>query len=181
MNLETLYARLHAEGLLASPAVPALTGLAPPAPWYTRAMLGFAGWFAGLFIVAFFGSVIVLLFRDAFGMLLLAAALCGAAVVIDQRARNEVIAQFALALSMAGQAFFGLGLGELFTVGSGEKIAWGMVVLQAVLFVAMRSSLHRVWSVAVGAAALYFALHQHAFAGAAAIVIAVALDRKSVV
>jgi hypothetical protein len=106
-------------------------------------------------------------------MLVLSLALCCAAVFIDRFARNDVMAQFALAISMAGQAFFGFGLGHVlhrYDVG----LASGMIVLQVILFAAMKSPLHRVWSVAVAAACLYFVLHKSGIAGAAAGVMAVA-------
>jgi len=174
MNLAALYSRLHEESLVATAEAPAMPPLEPPAPWYTRAMLGFAGWIAGLFLVSFFGSVIVMLFRDGPGMLLLAAGLLLGAVMIDRRMRGEVMVQFALALSMAGQAFYALGFDKIFASGDSEAAAWALVVLEVVLFAVLRSSLHRVMCVAIGAGALYYALHRHGLAGAAAGVIAVA-------
>ncbi len=176
MNRDELALRLREEGLLAPEAVLPEPAVAARSPWYTRVMLGFAGWLAGMFLVGFFAGTFVLLFKDAVGMLVLSALLIGAAVLIDRKSRGaEVVGQLALALSMAGQAFFVFGLAQLIPGRRDELfVPWAFAGLQVFLFVAMRSYLHRCISAVLGAAAIYYALSKVGHASAAASVLALA-------
>ncbi len=176
MNREELALRLREEGLLAPDAALPEPATAARSPWYTRVMLGFAGWLAGVFLVGFFAGTFVLLFKDAVGMLVLAASLIGAAVVIDRKGRGgEVIGQLALALGMAGQAFFVFGLAQLIPGRRDEMfVPWAFAGLQVFLFLAMRSYLHRCISAILGAAAIHYALGKVGLSSAAASVLALA-------
>ncbi len=176
MNREELRLRLRDEGLLAPDAVFPEPAAAEHSPWYTRLMLGFAGWLAGVFLVGFFAGTFVLLFKDAVGMLVLSALLIGAAVLIDRKARGgEAVGQLALALSMAGQAFFVFGLAQLIPGRRDELyVPWAFAGLQVFLFVAMRGYLHRCIVAILGAAALHYALSKVGLSSAAALVLALA-------
>ncbi len=170
MNRDELETRLRDEGLLAPGAVLPEPAAAAHAPWYTRLMLGFAGWLAGVFLVGFFAGTFVLLFKDGAGMLVLSALLIGAAVLVDRKARGgEVVGQLALALSMAGQAFFVFGLAQLIPGRRDELfVPWAFAGLQVFLFVAMRGYLHRCIAAILGAAAIHYALGKVGLNSAAA-------------
>ena len=131
MDRTTLWQQLHAEGLVAGPGAPEIRE-GPHTPWYTRAMLGFAGWLAGMFLVAFVGGSFAALFRDGPALLLLGVAFCAVAVVIDRRARHQdVIAQMALAIAIAGESFFAFGMAQSLDGESWREVAAGLVVLCA--------------------------------------------------
>ena len=176
MNYDELYGRLAAEGYTTQREAPRIASPAPGGIWYTRVMLGFAGWIAGLFLVGFFAGTFVMLMRTPSAMLALGLGLCVAAVVIDRYARGgDVIPQVALAIGLAGRTLYALGVAGL--AGSSDHLvaAWAVVALEVVLFVALKSSLHRVLGVMVAAAALYFALHKVGAAGAASLILATSL------
>jgi hypothetical protein len=76
-------------------------------PWYVRAMIGTAAWIAALFVM---GSILALLsglFRNSAAMVAIGLVLCAIAVVVMRAgAANVFVAQFAFALSLAGQGLF---------------------------------------------------------------------------
>lgn len=176
MNHDELYGHLAAEGYTTQRQAPPIAGPVPAAPWYTRVMLGFAGWIAGLFLVGFFAGTFVLLMQTPTAMLALGLILCFAAVMIDRTARQgDVIPQLALAIGMAGRTFFTMAVAELAGSGNTHLAAWAVVALEAAIFPALRSFLHRVLGVMIAASALYYGLHEIGAAGAASLLVATAL------
>ena len=160
-DADSLWRRLETAGLVsgAPPAVPL------ESPWYVRLMLGFAGWMAALFLLGFVAAGFAWIVESenasiGTGLLLMAAAW----FLFQKLGRNDFAAQFALALSFAGQSLYAVGVFGLF--GESERAAgpwWWMALLQTVLLVLMPSAVHRLWSGFAAAGALYGALHALGF------------------
>lgn len=128
-------------------------------PWYIRAMLGVAGWIGALFLMGFVGVGFAFVMKSALAALAFGIVACGIAIVLFRaRPDNDFLNQFAFAVSLAGQGLILMGLGEFFgreAVG----IALMLAAMQAALFLLVPNFLHRVWSAAIGAGALLFALN----------------------
>ena len=100
--------RLRAAGIAAG-EFPAAAAVAEP--WYVRAMIGAAAWIGAVFLLAAVLAALPNLFRSGGPMLAVGLVLCGGAVVAMRAgARNAFLAQFAFALSLAGQGLFAAGV-----------------------------------------------------------------------
>lgn len=145
-------------GLARGEAPPAA---APETPWYVRLMLGVTGWIAALFLLGFVAVGMAWVMRSetasmAVGLLASAAAF----VLLRRFGANDFAAQFALAVSFAGQALFAFGLFSLFDHAPDAVAAWLLLTLQqALLAVVMPNAIHRLWSAFVAASAAWMALH----------------------
>lgn len=159
-NAAALWARLHQAGLTAGEAPP---GAASVTPWYIRAMLGIAGWIGALFLLGFVGGAFSLVFRSAAAALALGALTCAAAAFMFRtRPHGDFMSQFALAVSLAGQALVGFGLAQWLP----SQLALVMLVfaaLQAALFLLVPNFLHRVLSATLGTGAFTNALGSWGF------------------
>jgi hypothetical protein len=144
---QSLWQRLEAAELAAGapPAPPE-----PPAPWFVRVMLGVAGWIAALFLV---GTIVLAMgsVKESFGpFMIVGSLLCAGATVLSRVVkRNDFVQQLALAGSLAGQFFF--------LIAFADKTGWNfsdtylpLAAIAAALFLAFPTSLHRVWSAAMG-------------------------------
>ncbi|QJR14652.1 DUF4401 domain-containing protein [Usitatibacter palustris] len=164
MNLVTVLERLRAEGLTTATAAaddPAHS------PWYVRAMLGFCGWIAGILIVAFFGVILASLFREGVVLIAIGIALCVVASAVYRWKTGDLVEQFALAMSLAGQFMVAFGLGEALT-WKDRSVAGLLVAFQVALVVLMPNFLHRLLSTLFAATALYYALDKTGTEGIAA-------------
>jgi hypothetical protein len=129
-------------------------------PWYVRLMLGVAGWIAAGFLLGFVAVGLTWVIKNetaclVFGLLASAAAW----LLLRKLGRNEFAAQFALAVSFAGQALFAYGVFGLFGNAPEAGGAWLLLALQqAVLTAVMPNPIHRLWSGFATAAALHMAL-----------------------
>jgi hypothetical protein len=122
-----LWRRLVDAGLVAGECPPAVPDAGP---WYVRAMLGVAGWIGSLF-----------LFALAVGL-----GVCAGAYAIYRNAgHNDFAAQFAFAVSLAGQGLVGYGLAATLEGAIGSAL-FLFALFEAGLALAMPSWLHRVWS-----------------------------------
>jgi hypothetical protein len=127
-------------------------------PWFVRAMLGIAGWIGALFLLAFVGVGFVFVMKSAAASMVVGAGACAVAAAIFRAApRNDFIAQFGLAVSLAGQALLVFGLAQSFG-RSTAVIAFLIAFQQALLFVLVPNFVHRVWASWTGAVAVSFAL-----------------------
>lgn len=142
-------------------------GEAPPpdpheAPWFVRAMLGIAGWLGALFLLGFFSAIFSSIFENSTAAILVGSALCAAMVALFRLfPQGGFIAQFGLAVSLAGQILILIGLIEFETLGwktTLAGIAMWMAVVQAILFVLIPNFVHRVWTAWIGTLALAIAL-----------------------
>lgn len=170
LTREMLWERLNAAGLA--------DGQIPQAgearsPWFVRAMLGIAGWIGASFLLSFVGAVLAFLLKSAGASFVAGAGACAVAVFVFRAApKNDFIAQFGLAVSLAGQAMMTFGAAQ-WIERSATGIALYIALQQALLFVLVPSFVHRFWSAWTAAlAATYAMLDAGWFAFAPAIVTA---------
>lgn len=158
INREALWRRLCDAGL-AGGDVPAPS--ASPSPWYVRTMLGVAGWIGAMFLLGFVGAGLAFVFESDMASLVVGAACCVAAYVIFLKAgKNDLASQFALAVSLAGQVMFVMGISEV--VGDDRDSAalpLAIAVFEAALAATIPSFIHRVWSTIASMVALGYALN----------------------
>lgn len=150
-----LWQRLNREGLVSgkSPIV-----AADDTPWFVRAMLGIAGWIGAVFLLFWVGIAFRAVFESQELAMMAGLMACGAAAMLFRaKPDSDFAGQFAFATSLTGQALVMVSVAKSFNQAT--PIALSMAVLQAVLFAAMPSFLHRVWSSAACAAALMAALY----------------------
>lgn len=143
-----------------------MEGDAPPpdpheAPWFVRAMLGIAGWLGALFLLGFVGALFSSVFEDSTAAILTGSAFCVAMVALFRRfPRGGFIAQFGLAVSLAGQILILIGLADIDSLerSSISWIALWMALVQAILFFLIPNFVHRVWTAWTATFALAVAL-----------------------
>src|SRR5512134_868973 len=88
----------------------------PPAvplesPWYVRLMLGMAGWIAALFLLGFVAAGLTWIIRSEAACIVTGLLGSGAAwLLLRKLGHNDFAAQFALAVSFAGQGLFAYGV-----------------------------------------------------------------------
>jgi Domain of unknown function (DUF4401) len=124
---------LRARGVIAADA-PAPPEATTHRPWFVALMLGFAGWLAGIFLLAFVFMFLEL--KSTSAILLLGLLLAGSAWALYFADRSAVfLDQLALALSIAGQCAIGWALLE--DVRSGLTISATLLVLQLVVLLVM--------------------------------------------
>ena len=150
-----LWDRLCGGGLVEGGAPAAA---ADASPWYVRAMVGIAGWIAACFLLAFIGAAVAFAFRTGDAAVTVGLVLCAAAIaLLWSFAVREFVAQFALALSLAGQAMVIFGLFELFP--RHDLVIYALIAaFELVLALAAPYSIHRTWSALVASIALLFVL-----------------------
>lgn len=137
----------------------------PPAlrlesPWYVRLMLGVAGWIAALFLLGFVAAGMAWLVENEWGCVVAGLLASGAAwLLLRKLGHNDFAAQFALAVSFAGQALFAYGVFGLLQGSPDTLEAWLVLALQQAALVAfMPNAIHRLWSGFAAAAAVTMAL-----------------------
>lgn len=141
-------------------------GDAPPpdpheAPWFVRAMLGIAGWLGALFLLGFVGAIFSSVWENSTVAILAGSALCAAMVALFRLfPRGGFIAQFGLAVSLAGQILILVGLADIDSLerSSISWIALWMALVQSILFFLIPNFVHRVWTAWTGTFALAVAL-----------------------
>lgn len=128
------------------------------APWFVRVMLGIAGWIGAIFLLGFVGAGFAFVFRSneaAFVVGILVSA--GATLIFRAAPKNDFVAQFGLAVSLAGQVMMVVGISEWFGRSDG-MIARYIALQQALLFLLVPSYVHRVWSSWTSALAAAYAM-----------------------
>lgn len=153
-------------------ALDLITGEAPPAsamtaPWFVRVMLGVAGWIGAVFLLLFVGLALSEVIKSSAASFIVGLIACTTAgVLFRAKPDSDFATQFALAVSLSGQALVLFALAQEMKANLGV-IALSMSVFQAVLFFTIPNSVHRVWSAWTGGTAVVFALtdwHLHAYA-----------------
>ncbi len=160
LTRDEAWARLREAGLAEGQAPPADNALSP---WYVRVMLGIAGWIGALFLLGFVGAALAFVFRSPSAGIAVGLIGCVAAyALLRAGGRNDFLLQFALALSLAGQVLFVIGVMEGAWQVGGSKVARLLLVslFEAGLAIAMPLFIHRVWSAWAASAALAVALGQ---------------------
>lgn len=153
---ESLWMRLREAGVAEGDApAPGEGG----APWFVRVMLGIAGWIGALFLLGFVGVGFAFVMKSSAASVMVGACACAAAVAVFRAApRNDFVAQFGLAVGLAGQVLLVFGWGQWFERSSATGIALALAAQQAALFVLVPNFVHRVWTAWSGATALSYAL-----------------------
>ena len=147
-------------------------------PWYVRLLIGFSGWLAAIFLLAFLAVGFEFIYRNSAAAIILGGLMLGLAyMMLLKKSESDFASQFALAVSFAGQALIMFGLfsdGQIFT----KSVSWlSLAIIQAALAVVMPNSIHRVWSAFAAAIALSFTfiIWQLNYLQTALIMLAVAL------
>jgi hypothetical protein len=132
----------------------------PDSPWYVRLMLGLAGWIAAGFLLGFVAVGLTWVIKNETACIVVGLLASAAAwLLLRKLGRNEFAAQFALAVSFAGQALFAYGVFGLFGNAAEAGGAWLLLALQqAVLTAVMPNPIHRLWSGFATAVALHMTL-----------------------
>lgn len=153
LRREDLWAKLRDAGLVAGEAP---TAGEARAPWFVRLMLGIAGWIGALFLLGFVGAGFAFVIKTSGVAFVVGAGACAAAVAIFRAApKREFVAQFGLAVSLAGQALMVFGAAQWFE-RSVMGVALYVALQQALLFVLVPNFVHRLWAaLSCGLAATY--------------------------
>jgi len=113
-------------------------------PWYIRAMQGFGGWIAGLFLLGFIGAFLSNIFDPENWLLLVILALMGNGLsffLSKEQNKNEFLQQLGLVFNLTGQLLFVWGLYQLFNSwGAGLFFLLFLYQLMIVYFVPDYSS-----------------------------------------
>lgn len=155
LKREALWIRLRDGGLVA--------GELPEAgdasvPWFVRVMFGIAGWIGAMFLLGFVGAGFAFVMKNSGLMFVVGAGACAVAVSIFRAApKSDFIAQFGLAVSLAGQAMMMFAAAKWFD-RSVVGIALFAALQQAALFVLVPNFVHRLWTSWSGALAATYAM-----------------------
>lgn len=152
---DVLWARLRNGGLVEG-EMPAAGDAR--APWFVRVMLGIAGWIGALFLLAFVGAGLAWVMEGSGAAFVVGAGACAAAMAIFRAVpKNDFVAQFGLAVSLAGQALMVHGAAQWFE-RSTTGIALYVTLQQALLFILVPNFVHRLWASWSGALAATYAM-----------------------
>lgn len=163
MTAVELWARLAERGLVEGERPE--PGEAAP-PWYVRAMLGFAGWLAACFLIGFL-FIALSLESHGSGMIVIGIACCGGAFFLFRLFDGlDFVEQLALAVSLAGQALIGFGLGNVIA-GDGASFYLAFALAEALLVAAVPNFLHRVLAAGGAAGAVAIAIGKMGLPGIA--------------
>lgn len=128
-------------------------------PWYIKVLLGFSGWVAAIFLMAFIALGAKIFLDSATAALVIGCLMVGVAYTTLRLAKNEFLEQLAFAISLAGQAWIIFSFFE-FSDKNFPRL-WIMTgTLQVVLAALMPNFLHRVFSTCGAAVAFSIALVQ---------------------
>ena len=155
---ELVWTRLRAAALVEG-ELPAASEAS--SPWFVRAMLGIAGWIGALFLLGFVAVGFAVIVRSAGALLVVGTLACAAATVVFRLLpRGDFASQFALAVSLAGQAMMAVALYELLRApaSGGQVAAFAVAVQQALLFALVPNFVHRVWTAWTASLAALLAL-----------------------
>lgn len=151
---EMLWSRLR-EAALVEGEAPAPEAAAP---WFVRVMLGIAGWIGAAFLLGFVAIGLAFVVESAGSSVLVGAAACAVvASLFRAQTPGDVLGQFGLAVSLAGQGLMAFGFFRWFEA-SDHGAALAVAVQQAALFVLVPHFVHRLWAAWSGAYAVMYAL-----------------------
>ncbi len=120
-------------------------------PWFVRLLVGFGAWTAGLMLAVGLGAILAL-GRSGAALLIVGLALCAGGAALRQASKGDFSAQFALSMSLAGQAMAGVGLVLLSDRGDRWNLFFAaMTALEVGLLLLFRDTVHRYLSAFAGA------------------------------
>ena len=125
-----------------------------------RLTLGVAGWIAALFLLGFIATGLAWVIKSELTSFLAGIVMmAGAWLMLSRLAGSEFVVQLALALSLAGQVLFGVGIFGWLGMEQDASAAWLVMTLaQAALAVVMPNATHRLWSAFAATVAFYLLL-----------------------
>ena len=153
MTREGLWERLVAGGVVSGPLP---RGEPTSSPWYVSAMVAVAAWIASIFLLVSLGIALPAVLRGGTGSLVTGALVCAACAIV-MRMRNDklFVQQFAVALSLAGQALLAHAILDAHWRSPERWLMFALV--EAGLVVASPVYVHRVLSTIAAAYAVRFA------------------------
>ncbi|MFT5421298.1 MAG: putative membrane-anchored protein [Candidatus Endobugula sp.] len=151
-----LWDKLQAQGLVNGECLELQHALPP---WYIRAMQGFSGWIAALFLLGFFATILSSSLRSNEAVLIaIGLTCCGSAFLLFKvQQKNDFLNQLGLVVSLCGQLIVAWGLFEWF---SHKEVGVYFVLcgFQAGLALMMSNFLHRALSSWFAMIALFWGL-----------------------
>ncbi|MFN0161794.1 MAG: DUF4401 domain-containing protein [Burkholderiales bacterium] len=137
-------ARLAAAGIALADVESTASAATPANPWYLRLMAGIGAFIGAIMVLLLLGLGLssLRLFDSAQSAGAVGLFLCVSSIGMYAFWRGVAAEQFALAVSIAGQAGFAISVADLFR--SGASISWWPLVgLQALLWLLIGNGLHR--------------------------------------
>ncbi len=125
--------------------------------WYVRAMQGFAGWLAAIFLIGFLGFGVAGLFDNGVALMIMGLVITFSSYVyFKSKPDSDFFEQLVLVFSLTGQFLFTFGLFQLFDFKNQQ---WVMIVAvyQVALVWLVDHWLHRFLSAWFAAIALFWA------------------------
>lgn len=131
-------------------------------PWFVRILVGFGAWIAGMMLAVGL-AVLLALDRSHLGLVVMGLMVCIGSALLRNSSKGDFSAQFALSMSLAGQAMVGVGLAMAADRGDGWGLFLaGMTLLEGGLLLGFRDTVHRFLSAFAGVLLLIFLLeHYH--------------------
>jgi Domain of unknown function (DUF4401) len=164
MNYLTLWQLLYQEKAVLSDQAPIAPTLPIAMPWLGRVLMAILGWVSGLFLIGALALPFSFLTRQPSAFLLIGTGLLFAAYRLFVAAKHsEFLAQFALAISVAGQCAIVFSVVQLLGEKSILLLASIALIVQTVLIVLMPNATHRSLSTLFAIAALSALLHKAKF------------------
>ncbi len=161
-SMAAVMAALEAEGHVAADrreeAAAALAGLDETQPWYLRVMTGFGAWLASLLFISFVMGVSLLATKG--GYLAIGILFVGVATVVRHQLDNDFSNQTALAMSLAGQVLFAVGVSGFEIIDNLETLLLALIAANTVLIFVYPDRIHRFLSVVFSIAALIVLLYK---------------------
>ncbi|MGL4231911.1 MAG: DUF4401 domain-containing protein [Casimicrobium sp.] len=155
MNYLALWQSLYREKLVVSSDAPPAPAVPIAMPWLGRVLMAFLGWMSGLFSVGALALPFSIFSEVPGAFLVISAGLLFAAYRLFVAAKqSEFLAQFALAISVAGQFAMVFSLFQLFGEWSISLLATISLVVQVALIGLMPNATHRALSTLFALAAL---------------------------
>jgi Domain of unknown function (DUF4401) len=164
MNYLTLWQSLYQENAVSTAQAPTAPEMSITMPWLGRVLMAILGWVSGLFLIGALALPFSFFTRLPSAFLLIGTGLLFAAYRLFVAAKqSEFLAQFALAISVAGQCAIVFSLFQLLGEKSVLLLASIAFVVQTVLIVLMPNATHRSLSTLFAIVALSVLLHKAEF------------------
>lgn len=133
--------------------------------WYIRALQGFAGWLAALFLIGFLGFGVAGLFDNGAALIIMGLVVnFSSYVYFKSKSESDFFEQLVLVFSLTGQFLFVFGLFELFEFRNRQWILV-VAVYQCVLVWVVNHWLHRFLSTWFAVIALFWGLEWLIYTG----------------
>lgn len=171
MNSTDLWQQLKQRGWVTGEP-PAANDSAEQSFWYIRALQGFAGWLAALFLLGFLGFGVAGLFNEGGVLIILGLMINGGTYAyFRSNPDSDFFDQMVLAFSLTGQFLLAFGLLELFDFKDRQWLVL-VAVYQVVLALVMRNYLHRFLSTWFAVIALFWGFEWLIYSGLGAAAVA---------